>query len=213
MTTATAERPPKTPRAPDGGEDRAGRVVAPFGIEADHPRNCDLLIQSVPGLRLRGAISSTKSVTDVKTGQQMVPRDQAAALGALPAIPGMQIHVNPAKRTYKVIDPLHGNKDLCARIRRAMALNGVRVTETLDGAPPQEGVLDQHRMKSLVREMHDLLLNNEAKIVQGPHPSRDDIEDLPGKFLLNPGSRIPNGQPVYEKDLQGWVDSLNRSGG
>ncbi len=186
-------------------------VVAPFGIEADHPRNCDLYIQCVPNLRLRSAIDGTKHTTDSQ-GRTMVPLDQARHLAAFPRLPGMRLIVDPANLTYEVIDPLHGDKPMEDRIRRFLKdMSGAGV-EKLTGVPPKKGELDKHRMKSLCREMKWLVDSGEAKRFQGRVPSMEEIDELPGEFLLNPGSRVANGQPIFEKDFEDWHDNLNRSG-
>lgn len=191
--------------------------VASFGIEADDPRNCDLLIQSIPNCRLRSAISGSKPTIVNKQdphNSPVVPRDQAARLGTLPPLPGMQLHVNPSTCTYRVVDPLHGDEALCARIKRNMEEHGaVRSRTELDGVPPQKGVLDPHRLKTLVREMVWIVESGSAKVVKGSLPSMEDVEALPGNFLLNPGSRVPNTQPRYEKDLEAWVEKMGQTGG
>ena len=197
------------------GKGKVAVTVLPFTIEADHPRNCDLYIQSIPGCRLRSAIEGMRPIIDTKTGDVRVPLEQAKSLASFPRTPGMQLHVNPAELTYRVSDPLHGNTVLCDRIQRFLKENpGVgKVADKIDGIPPLDGKLDPHRMKTLVREMLWLLNANEAKLVQGRAPDLEDIEELDGKFLLNPGSRVGNTQPVFEEDFPNWVDNLSRTGG
>ncbi len=193
--------------------------VPAWGIEADHPRNSDLALQSVTGLRLRSAINASRTVKDSRTGEELVPIDQASGLGRLPAIPGMQLHVNPGQGTYVVIDPLYEDQELCSRIqRRIEQLRGTSMGATLRGVPPIKGRVgeagfDEHRMKTLCREMYWLVTSGEARVIKGPLPDLEDIEDLPGHFLLNPGSRVANTQPRFEKDWAAWMDNLVRSGG
>ncbi len=189
-------------------------IVAPFGIEADHPRNADLGIQCIPGMKLRSAIDGTKTVRDVKTGDLLVPLDQSHHLASFPKTPGVQLHVNPAALSYIVIDPLKDDEDMCARITRWMKNNGpFRVDDGVKGQDTQNGTLDKNRMKSLCREMVWIVDANEAKRVKGPMPTIEELEDLPGEFLLNPGSRIGNSQPQFECDFEDWVSNLNRMGG
>ena len=64
-------------------------IVQPFGIEADHPRMCDLLIQSLPGCRLRSVIAANKGAKDAKTGEVRIPEGQAHGLARMPRVPGM----------------------------------------------------------------------------------------------------------------------------
>lgn len=195
-------------------EERMKIMVVPFGIEADHPRNSDLLLQCAPGVRLRSAIDGTKHVIDSKTGDIRIPLDQARHLGSFPRVPGMQIHVDPAGLRYTVVDPLRGDEQLCDRIRKYLRENsGFSVSERLNGVPTQEGKLDVHRMKSLCRELVWLIEAKEAKRAKGVIPSLEDIDELPGYYLLNPGSRVGTTQPVYEKDWDDWVSRLSHSGG
>lgn len=194
-------------------EERNAVAVLPFAIEADHPRMSDLLLQGIPNCRLRSAISGVKPVIDVKTGHEVLPRDQAIHLGSFPNTPGMQVHVNPAECTYEIIDPLRDNAVLLERIRRFMQENsGIRTSDRFNGVETQKGTLDPHRMKTLCRELLFLVNSGEAKKVKGPMPTLRDIDELPGNYLLNPGARVPVTQPMYEKDFPAWVDKLSQSG-
>lgn len=188
--------------------------LKPFGIQIDTPRNCDVLLQCVPGCRLRGAVSASKPVIDQRTGDEMIPQDQSRHLGQLPKIPGMEIHVNPDKCTYTIIDPLHDNEELCNRIQKYMNVSSVfRTDGKLSGIPPKIGTLDVHRMKSLCRELLWLIEADEAKVVKGIKPSMEEVEGMAGNFLLNPGSQIPNGQPLFENQFDEWVANLSKTGG
>jgi hypothetical protein len=125
----------------------------------------------------------------------------------------MQLHVNPKDLTYVVVDPLANDPAMCARIVRFMKETMGSSTKEVNGVAPQSGTLDQDRMKTLCREIIWLLTAGEAKVVKGAIPKLEDIEELPGKFLLNAGSQVQNTQPRYEDDWQSWVNNLSRSGG
>lgn len=187
-------------------------LVAPFGIEIDHPRNDDVLLQSVVGLRLRSAINGNKGVIDAN-GDLRVPQDQSRALSSFPQTPGMQLHINPKDCTYVVVDPLNDSPEMCHRIVRFLKENGGSSVKEVKGVPTQKGTIDADRMKTLCREIIWLLTAGEAKVCKGAVPKLEDIEELPGKFLLNPGSRVQNTQPRYEDDFAGWVSRLSNSGG
>jgi hypothetical protein len=104
-------------------------------------------------------------------------------------------------------------------VAKQKILNYMRLTQGVSadykvrGVKAMQGELDVHRMKSLCREICDLLAEGHMRVVKGVKPAREDVEDLPGKFLLNPGSRIKTGQPAYEQDYDAWVDRLNMHGG
>lgn len=190
-------------------------MVAPFAIEADHPRMATLLLQSVPNCRLRSRISASKG-TIVNTADPdnmpVIPLDQARALGQLPVIPGMQFHCNPGKLSYMVYDPLSDDEDMCERIRKVIQ-GPSRTGEKMKGMKTEKGTLDVDRMKTLVRELVRLVDAGDAKVIKGMLPVAEDIDGLPGDFLLNPGSMVPNSQPRLEKDWDEWVKNLSRYGG
>lgn len=187
-------------------------IVTPFAVEADHPRNSELLLQSIPNARLRSAFDGMKPAID-RNGRPHVPVDQALTFASFPRTPGMQIHVNPKTCEYKIIDPLHKNEAACEALTQAVRARVPIGNQKFGGAPPQEGKLDVHQMKTLCRELFNIVEAGEAKCVRGDMPTMDDIDKLPGRYLLNPGSRVANTQPKYEDDFPAWVDNLSHSGG
>ena len=193
--------------------DTETRRIPKYAIEADHHRNCDLLIQVIPGCRLRSALLPTRTVKDNKTGKEMTPLDQVRGLSMFPTVPGMQLIVFPEDLKYKIVDPLHDDDDLCQQIAAARhQLDGFR--GEVRGVETTTGALDIHEMKTLVREMFNIVQNGDAKAILGsPNITMEDIDGLEGHYLLNPGSRVHNSQPRYEKDFDSWVAQLGRTGG
>jgi len=192
-----------------------GVVIRPFVIEADGKRNNDILLQNIPNARLRSRIISTRTVKDAKTGKVMVPKDQAVGLGALPEIPGMRISVNPAKLEAVITDPLHDNEDLCDTIRQFMESSEafMSVGTEIRGVDTRKEKLTEDSMKTLCRELIWLVDSEDARVHKGTMPTLEDVENLPGHFLLNPGSVVPNSQPAYEKDLDDWRQRIAAGGG
>jgi len=190
-------------------------AVQPFGIEIDHPRNADVLLACIMECRLRSALNAPKPMLDWRTRRNAVPIDVAMEVAKYPEVPGMQIHVNPAKCTYTVIDPLHGDEKLCAELVLAIRENDptAGLLQKIDGVEPTSGTIDKHKMKTLCRELIDLLDMGFAKMVKGPKPTMKDVDELPGYYELNPGSRFENSMPRFEKDYQQWLDRLNNMGG
>lgn len=187
-------------------------IVAPFCVEANHPRNDNLLIQSVPGLVLRSAFDGSKGIVDAKTGEHMVPVDQSRHLAAFPKTPGMKLHIDPARFTYFVEDPLNADEELCEKIQRFFNRNG-NATKKVKGAPLKKESINMHNMKTLCREVFNLIKLGHVQVVQGAAPTMKDIDRLPGHYLLNPGSRVFNSQPRYEKDFESWISNLTHQGG
>lgn len=201
MSTATAD--PKEKRASS---------LAPFTLEADHPRNCDVILKGIPNCRLRGALSAAKSVWSEKDQDYIRPETRWTAIGKYPEVPGMQVQVNPAELTYTIIDPLHNNERLLERIKKAMKHGAGHVPEKLNGVPPRQGTLTVHEMKTLCRELFRRMQNGDMKLVQGPAPTMEAIEQLPGHFLNDPTPRWRIAQPQFEKDVRDWEDRLTRTG-
>ncbi len=193
MTTATKER----------------TIVQPFGVEADHPRNADILLGGIQGhVRLRGGLDASKPGYGKDAG---VPSSQYSRLGNLPKIPGMQIHVNPTTLVYKVTDPLHDDEELCRLIERRLKEQERPVPNgKIVGCPPQKGKMNVHRMKTLCRELLFLLDEGHVKLVKGPMPTIEDIGNLPGRFLQNAAGIVKNSQPVFEDEMDEWEANLSR---
>jgi len=189
--------------------------MQPFGIEAD-PGNKDLLVQSIPGCRLRGKLGPARPFKDSK-GKERMSVDESTFMGACPITPGMRLFVNPEKLTYMIVDPLCDDESLCIRIKKFLAERGIDTnpdSNKVDGVETQKGTLDRDRMKTLIREMRNFIDASHAKVVKGTVPTMEAIEELPGNFLLNPFSGgATNFQPRYEKDFPKWVESLSRAGG
>jgi len=188
-------------------------IVEPFVVQADHPRNADLLIQCVPNLRLRSTIKAQRTIVDNQSGEEMVPEDQNRNMSGFPTTPGMMLHVYPAELEYMVEDPMYQNTEICDKLKTWMRRKGRPTSGEIRGVPPQKGKLETHRMKSLCRELLDLIEVGHIRVIKPPMPDLDDVKLLPGKFLLNPGSRVANQQPVFEEDWDSWLAELTRSGG
>jgi len=165
-------------------------------------------------MRMRSRITAERPVTDQDTGRRMIPPDQAAYLGQFPEMPGMLLTVKPAELAYSLVDPLEDDEDLCEQIRSAMERNSTfRGKGKLKGCPRQDGKLDVHRMKTLCRELVKMAELGFVRVRKGQVPTLEQVDAMPGRYLLNPGSTIPNGQPRYEDSLEDYVQNLNSRGG
>lgn len=188
--------------------------VQNFVVEMDHPHNADMLIQCIPGTpKLRSRITAARPVKDKRSGEMVIPEDRTRHLGKYPEIPGMQLTLMVAARKYKITDPLCDNPDLLDRIKRQMNRDRVFRVETLKGVPDQEGTLDPHYMKTLVREVYNMLKIGHARVVKGVAPTLEDIQKLEGRFLTNPANRVPTTMPRYEDEMDEWLNNLSRTGG
>lgn len=187
--------------------------MSAFVIEADHPRNRTLLIKSLPNMKLRSAFSAHKPHVDSRSGTHHIPLSQVQS-STLPQTPGMQLAVHPNRRTWQSYDPLSDDPELMAQVNGGgtMMTSGMQQFN-MRAVPSRQGTLGVDEFKSLVREMVDLLEAGEAKVVNGVAPSREQVDALPGRYLLNPGNLVRSTQPRYEEDFEGWVAELGRVGG
>jgi len=203
---------------PRSGSRKKTVSVLPFAVEVDLPRNGHLLIQSIPGRpRLRSKFDPAKPVRKGGEGPDaddpVVPKDQVSMWGSHPRTPGEVVYVDPASCAYRIIDPVHGDDAMCERVKRWREENSGYVGSTeVKGREPREGTLDIHSMKTLCRELYKVISKGSGKIIKGPEFSMEDVDELPGKYLLNPNLETTTSQPRFEEDLDEWVDSLNRMG-
>lgn len=191
-----------------------GRRGGRFTIQADHPRNSDLLVQSLINVKLRSTIKASRTVKDAKTGVERVPIDQAQGLGQYPEIPGMTLAIDVKNLTYVVSDPLTKKPELCKQILAARnQQSGTRSQSDLGGVPTAEGKVDANTMKTLCREVAHMIKNKHVRVLDGAAPSIEQCDDIDGRYINNIGSPVPNSQPRYEDQMEGWVDNLHSVGG
>lgn len=207
MATATQE--PQT---------RTRYSVLPFTVEIDLPRNGHLVIQSIPGrASLRSRFDATKTTAfggnSERKDDQVIPMTQIANFGTHPAMPGQRIHVDPEKGEYVISDPMRDNKELLSKFARWLDTQNVIGNNERNGFPTVKGHLDIDWMKTLCRELYHVIKNKDGRLVEGPSFDLDDVDSLPGDYLLNPGSTIRTSQPKYEKQLESWERQLNQVGG
>lgn len=183
-------------------------TIPEFAVEATHPRMCDLLIQGLTGVcdrRLRSKI------IPVKTTIQGTPSAKHSRGISPPEVPGQVLQVHPSKCAVRIIDPLRDDEH--ARDYQNRLENYLKQTHggngKVNGVPVREGKLDQDRMKTLCRELLGLIKEGHMTLVKGVSFSLKDCDALPGDYLLNPGSLVPNQQPKYEKDLEEYARRLN----
>ncbi len=190
--------------------------VAPWGIEIDHPRNADVLVQGITNCRLRSSVKAVKDIftKNPDTGEQEITSAPAHLIAGLPSnIPGQQLHVNPADETWKIYDPLAKEEPKLDRIKKAVETQtDMSVSDKLRGISTSTGKLDKDQMKTLLRELFHLVESGYAKVVLGIKPDMEDIDEMPGDYLTNPLNRTDWGVPRYEKDVSEWKDTLNRVG-
>lgn len=195
-------------------ESKKAASIAPFAVEANHPRNCDLLVQGLTGIcdrRLRSRLKGAVAVRGTDGKERLKPLS-TDGIGP-PEIPGMILHVHPAKGEIVVEDPLRDNEKLRAELADYFRQTlGTRQTNPPNGCEERRGQLDRDRMKTLCREILGMVEAGEMEWKKGPRFDQSDVDELPGEYLTNPGSIIKNNQPRYEKNLPAYEQRLNRLG-
>lgn len=208
-------------------EEKKTLILSPFVVEARTPRNQDLLIQNLDGLRLRGAVRATVEVFDrgwVQDNDEEDDPDErklkcrpapANLIDGIGELPGERLYVNLRTGEWKTQDPLYEKKNVLDRIRmaiRRVAGFGV-VGQKLHGMKPRGGKVDQDRMKSLCEELLCFVEAGEAQVVKGRVPTREEIEQMPGRPLLNWMNRQNWKQPKYRDQLDAWERRVNQLDG
>jgi len=205
---------------------RKGTSLMPFVIEARTSRNQDLLIQNLDGMRLRGAVRATIEVFDrswaqedeeddpneVRSMSRPAPANLVDGIGELP---GERLYVNPETGEWKTQDPLYEKKTTLERIRMAMRRHwgfGV-VGQKLRGMKPRKGMASPDQMKSLCEELLSFIEADEAKVTKGRAPTREEIEQMKGRTLLNWMNRQNWKQPKYRDQLDDWERRTNQLDG
>lgn len=188
------------------------KIPPAFTIQIDHPRNSDVVITSIPGVKLRSTIKSSRTVVQYLpdgTRIEQVPVDQAAFLGRFPTIPGQMLEVNPQKGTWKITDPLYKNDELKAALKRALRDSHISAGD-VEGVPPTEGRLDPDRLKTLVRECVWIVTNEHGKCKKGVMPDQPQVDGMPGRYLANPrNSSFVPGAPRYEDEMPEYATRVN----
>lgn len=186
--------------------------VSPFTIEADDSSNSDLYIQVLGGLRMRSTIKQVKEIFDKEDGEQVTRSTSANMIDGLPRdIPGQRLRVNPAECTWECSDPLRNDQETLDKIQRAInAQTSRRTNSRLRGIPTSSGKLGVDEMKTLIRELLCFVDSGSARVVKGIKPEPEDVNEMPGRYLLNWSNQGQFNQPRYEDELEAWKRQLNR---
>lgn len=177
--------------------------VQSFTVELGDERNRQI---NVPMLHetFRGAYS----VANLR-GQ-----DIGSPASSMPDIPGMQLTIDARNRRVIIRDPLKDNEALCSQIAGVLKKRGSYGLSKLTGCDERTVAMDEHEMKTLVRFVVKLLDPPsglpKAKLVKGRVPTDEEVDQLPGEYLYDPGSETQHG-PKFEKDAQQWFDRVNRN--
>lgn len=182
--------------------------IPPFAIEAAHPRNANLKLQSIPGKILRSRLNPQAGVYDPLLGGEVAPTDQTLGMAGCPVVPGQILAVDPGECVYKIRDPLAGDEVLQGRLVHFLKTKTPYRVERIDGEETPTSTLDKDRIKTLCRECIWLVEAGEAKVAHGALPDLEDVNELDGEYLLNPGLTVQTGQPRYEKDYEEWVSKI-----
>ena len=147
-------------------KERKVSAQAAFVIEAKTPRNQDLMIQNLNGMRLRGAVQATievfdrnwKEEDDEDDPDEMRPVSRPAPANIIEGIgelPGERLYVNPGTGEWKTQDPLYEKKSTLERIRLAVrSYWGISVVgQKLLGMKSRKGTIGPDQMKSLCEEL------------------------------------------------------------
>ena len=199
MATATSDK------AATG--EKAVKYPAALTIEVDAPRNRNP-ISNVLHIRLRSAMDVSKPVV-ANAGTPRAPAMNGQWAG-LPKLPGMQMTLDPKTRKWLIHDPLTDkrNEALCEQAGRVMRSALCWGEGPLRGVPDQEGTLDAHKAKTLLKEMRDLVESEYAKVTKGKLPTDEDLDRMPGHLLYDPAAITRVAGPEFKKDFADWYERI-----
>ena len=127
-------------------------------------------------------------------------------------LPGMWLSVNPATGEWRSEDPLYRQEGKLERIRLALSKAfGIKVVDQkLKGIRSRSGKVDENTMKTLCLELLGFLEADEARLVKGTRPTKEEIDELPGRYLLNWSNLNKWQQPKFADQYDHWVMSRER---
>lgn len=179
-----------------------------FTVEFGDSSNRMMLIAALGNQKFRGAFSIAKLHSRPDVGGRAI----GEAMGGMPDIPGQRMEIDIRKRTVRVFDPLEGDDSLLSRINsvrnKAESIGGAESGRDFKCIEETEQTLDEHTLKSLIREIA-LLVDNEGAVLSiGEIPAVKEIDALSGHYLYDPGDTIspnkprfaePDGTPIVER--------------
>jgi hypothetical protein len=135
-------------------------------------------------------------------------------MSQMPDVPGIQMTVLPREKKAVAHDPLADDADLLAKA------NGVWNDSAMGRSPgggskpwpDTEFALDDDTLKTLCIELVRKRGSGVLSVVRGALPTEQQIEDLPGGELYDPGNSNQHGHPRYAEDVPAWRQKLELAG-
>lgn len=200
------------------GGGRGGKTpierLAPFAVEVGDDTNRQFMLTTIR-MTLRGSwsVASLHSRDNGRAG-----RDLGGAMSRMPAIPGMNVIVEPDKHRIRIFDPLSlpANKDLLERINRIRDEASVIGPRSGSGkwcAVPEaiHDNLSDDVLKTFVLELVRMVGNSQAKQVSGKVPTLAELDGYSGRELYDLGSNSTR-KPRYVDEVEGWQQRMERTG-
>ncbi len=165
-----------------------------FTVEFGDRANRMIVLQSLSGERFRGSFA----IANVPSGSHN------QTMGQIPNLPGQHLAVSTRDRRITISDPLEHDKTLLSQLRLAMRkLRSIREAE-VTYVPSTERQLDEDALKTLLFELSAMIANKTATVIKGDFPTREQIEQLAGDELWDPGDTTGRPKPRYKKDERAW---------
>lgn len=164
-------------------------------------------------LNLQGTFSlSRMQLRKDPQGKHLGGRDVGSAMSNMPERPGHHLALDFVAGTASTHDPLTEDPD---RLKRgANVLKRTRAASADVEYGPFEDTkadLDTDSMKTLCRWVLDAIDNKQAIVISGTAPSREQIANLPGRFLYDPANdSTGHFRPKYEDQQADWNTQQDR---
>lgn len=146
-------------------------------------------------------------------GQPLGGRPVGDAMSQMVDSPGMRLQVNLETGRVREYDPLENDPETLERICRVLgrARGGVEVKYRPQ--PSKSYELDEHTLKTLVKELRYMVTCDEpkAKLVEGKLPSEAEIAAMPGRILFDPGNSDPH-KFRFQDEFEKWLGKRRTAG-
>lgn len=143
------------------------------------------------------------SIAGLHNREGVPGRSVGEKMGIMPDIPGMRIEFLPKECSIRIFDPLEEDTAKLAKINAAMSTNSIQGVHggVFKCVPSRVQKLKDYEFKSLLREVLVLVACKSATVVAGKLSKREVIDNLPGKYLHDPGDNISHDKQRFEDEV------------
>lgn len=181
---------------------KKGPTPQRFEVEFGDSNCRNFIIVNLDRLRVRGAWSVAKM-----SQRPEGARELGNSMVKMPSIPGqrlqMQFHDDGSSRVV-IYDPLENDPQTVERVNNLRKEIPALIGADWGATEKIERDLDQDRTVTLLFELVRMAAADKLKVTKGELPTPDQIKNLPGEELWDPGDTMTN-HHRYKTDYQQWL--------